>query len=207
MQSRTVYSLLTASALALSMGGALAAQDQSQSGMSGGMQSESGTTGMQDQGTTSMGGMSQQQAQTGQIDISNKYSASSLQNLKVQDSQGQQLGNISDVLIDQDGTVSHVVVAEGSGVFGLGGGKKYLVPWDQVQIDDQQQTASINVSQDQLSTEFSAFEELPPTALDQQQQSSQQQDQMGSQQESGDSVMQSPSDQSDQGVGSESGIQ
>ncbi len=163
MRSKFFSHILTASALTLVMGGtayaAGAGDYQSQQpGQTGAMQQD------------------QMQQQAGQVDFSNVYKSSSLKDLDVQDPQGESIGKIDDVLIDSNGQASHVVVAEEGGMLG-GAGQSYVIPWDQLQIDAQQQTASVNVPKDQLSTEFSAFEELPPTKLDQQQQQQQPQQQ------------------------------
>lgn len=151
MHRKSIASIAIGSALALTLGGTAYAQGMAQDGMSS------------DQGT-----MYQGAAPTGQdINFSDKYKASSLNNLQVKDAQDQDIGQVSEMLIGQDGNVSHVVIGE-SGFLGVGG-QQYVIPWDRLQIDPQQQTASIDVSQDQLSAEFAAFDELPQTLLDQDQ--------------------------------------
>ncbi len=137
MKSKSIVSMLSASALALAMSGPVLAAG------------ETGQTGQY------QNGMASPQAAA---DFSSMYKADNLKDLSVNDSQDQQIGSIDSVLVDDQGEV-HVVVRDQQDM-------NYLVPWDRVTIDDQQQIASIDVSQDQLSMEFSAFEELPPTALD-----------------------------------------
>lgn len=157
MQSKFVTHFVSAGALMLALsGGAFAAGEQYGGQQTGQMQGQA----------EQMPGQAGQMQQA-QVDFSNVYKASSLQNLEVQGSQGENIGQISEVLIDKNGQVSHVVVSEGGGLFGAGGGQNYLVPWQQLQIDDQQQIAMLNVSSDQMDTQFSAFEEIPPTSLEQ----------------------------------------
>ncbi len=151
MRYKFITHILSASALTLVMGAPVYAQQQYEDPA---MQQQEPTV----QQDSSM----QPQAEA---DFANSYKSSSLQDLDVNDMQGETIGKIDDVLIDSEGNVSHVVVSEEGGLLG-GGGQNYVIPWDQLQIDDQQQTASIDVSKDQLSTEFSAFEELPPTKLE-----------------------------------------
>ena len=157
MRYKFMTHVLSASALTLVMGSAAFAQQEP-------MQQEPMQQEPMDQEP-----MDQAMEQQAEVDFANSYKASTLQDLDVNDMQGETIGKIGDMLIDDQGTVSHVVVMEEGGLLG-GGGQSYVIPWDQVQFDEQQRTASVNVSQDQLSTEFSAFEELPPTKLEQAQQ-------------------------------------
>ena len=131
MQSKSIVSILSASALALALSGPVLAAGET--GAMGGPQASA--------------------------DPSSMYKADSLMDLSVNDSQGQEIGNIDGVLVDDQGQ-AHVVVRDQQDT-------NYLVPWDRVTIDDQQQVASIDIGQDQLSSEFSAFEQMPPTALEQ----------------------------------------
>lgn len=152
MRYKFMTHILSASALTLVMGAPVYAAGE------GEYQDPQAQTGAAQQDPA----MQEQQAE---VDFANSYKSSSLQDLDVNDMQGETIGQIDDVLIDSEGKVSHVVVSEEGGLLG-GDGQSYVIPWDQVQFDEQQQTASIDVSQDQLSTEFSAFEELPATKLE-----------------------------------------
>lgn len=145
-------------ALTLALGGSAFAAGEYGAGQAGAMDPQSGQMSSQQP-------MAGQQAGAGQMDLSDQYRASNLEGLAVRDSQGEEIGNINHVLVGQDGKVSNVVVSRG-GMLGVGS-TNYLVPWDRLNIDPQQRAATIDISGDQLDTEFSAFEELPETALEQ----------------------------------------
>jgi sporulation protein YlmC with PRC-barrel domain len=57
--------------------------------------------------------------------------ASKLMDKSVQDSQGEKVGSVSDLLLDENHEVSHVVISSG-GVLGMGG-RDVAVPMDQIQ--------------------------------------------------------------------------
>lgn len=155
---RKLTVLFSTGALALALSApALAAGDY-------GSKQQSGAGGDQQYGQSAGGAMDQQSG--AQVDLSNTYRASNLEGLAVRDAQGQEIGNINHVLIGQDGKVSNVIVSKG-GVLGVGT-TNYLVPWDRLNIDPQQQAAILDINGDQFDTEFSAFEELPGTALERQ---------------------------------------
>lgn len=150
---RTTLGVVSASTLSLLLAGpAIAAGDQAK-------QSQAGT-GMQQQA----------QAPEPQKD----FLANNMIGKEVQNRQGETLGEISNLIVKPDGKVSHVVVESG-GIAGVGA-EKYAVPYDRVQISKQQEVAILDVPQDQLSTEFSAFEE--ERYQEQQQQQQQQQEPM-----------------------------
>lgn len=90
-------------------------------------------------------------------DISSDYKASELKGMPVHNRQDEKLGTISDLVIGKDGKVSNVVLHEG-GVVGLGG-NSYLVPWERVQLTEDEKVARIDVTKDRLSSEFAALEE------------------------------------------------
>ncbi len=91
-----------------------------------------------------------------QLDPSNTYRASDLMNIQVKGSDDQDIGSVSELIVDKEGKVSHVVLQE-SGTLGMGD-NKYVVPWDRVSITSPEE-ATIDVSSDQLSSEFAAFDE------------------------------------------------
>ncbi|MGE0081394.1 MAG: PRC-barrel domain-containing protein [Thiohalomonadaceae bacterium] len=126
--------ILSASALSLVMSGAFAAGAGEKSPQAG------------------AGAMDQQ----AQLDPSSSYRASDLMDVKVKNSQDQDLGTISELIVDKDGKVSHVVLQE-SGTLGMGE-KKYVVPWDRVSITSPDEVL-IDVNPDELSSEFAAFDE------------------------------------------------
>lgn len=153
MRMKKATCLLASSALALTLSAPAFSQDmgsdQGMSGTQGGM-SQGGTSGAMTQG----GG-----AQAQAPDMNKEYTADNLIGMQVQNLQGQDLGSISNLVIDPNGQVSHVVLSRG-GIAGVGA-EKYAVPFDRVQLQKGQNVARIDVSQDQLSSEFAAFEEQP----------------------------------------------
>ncbi len=98
----------------------------------------------------------------GQAAISDAWKASDLSGIDVQNNQGDDLGTISEVFISPDGNVSHVVLSKG-GALGIGG-EQYLVPWERLQLSKDQDLAILDVQEDQISSEFAAFEEMPEDA-------------------------------------------
>lgn len=96
--------------------------------------------------------------------------ASDLEGKEVQNAQGEDLGNIKDVVLKRDGSVSYVVLSYGE-TLGLGG-KLVAVPWDQIQISREDEPLLVDVSRDRLEQiegfdantypdqpDFAAFEE------------------------------------------------
>lgn len=94
----------------------------------------------------------------GAPDLSETYQSGQLIGMDVRNNNDEELGEISQLIIDKTGNVTHVVLSSG-GVLGVGG-QGYVVPWDRVQLDTDQQRAQIDVSKSRLSSEFSAFEPL-----------------------------------------------
>ena len=134
------------------------AEHQGESGMQdsapgGGMQQEGGMR--------QEGGMMQQQGQMQQEyqrtpDLATAYRTEKLIGLKVKNNRGEDLGQISQLILNQNGQTTHAVLATG-GVLGVGQ-KEYFVPWNRINIRQGQGYANIDVSKDQISSEFSAFE-------------------------------------------------
>ncbi|MEJ2033464.1 MAG: PRC-barrel domain-containing protein [Deltaproteobacteria bacterium] len=63
--------------------------------------------------------------------------------------QGQEIGNISDIMIDtQTGQVAYALVSSG-GVLGMGE-NQYIVPWNALHIDPQTNQLALDMSKDQL---------------------------------------------------------
>lgn len=60
--------------------------------------------------------------------------ASKLMDKSVQDSQGEQLGSVEDLLLDEQNQISHVVVSSG-GFLGLGG-RNVALPIDQIEMQE-----------------------------------------------------------------------
>ena len=85
------------------------------------------------------------------------YTVSDLMDKDVRNAQDEELGKVQNLLVSEDGRVTHAVVGAG-GVLGVGQ-DMYAVPWDQLQFSPDQEHVVLNVGKDQLSTEFSAFEE------------------------------------------------
>jgi sporulation protein YlmC with PRC-barrel domain len=87
---------------------------------------------------------------------SHQYRATSLMELRVTNAKKEELGTISELLIDKQGRVSHVVLQEG-GLLGMGE-NRYVVPWNRIRIGAGDNVAVLDVAKDRLASEFSAFE-------------------------------------------------
>jgi len=151
--SRIAISTLCAGLLAAS--GAIQAREYGdQQGMMG--SKEQGMETMQQQ-TQQM----QHQTQTTQEfprtpDLATSYQTNRLIGMKVQNREGQDLGKISELILDENGQITHAVLATG-GYLGVGG-HKYVVPWNRLDLSRTRDTALVDVPKDQVSSEFSAFE-------------------------------------------------
>lgn len=67
----------------------------------------------------------------------------------VKSSDGQELGNVSDIMVDvESGQVGYALVSSG-GVLGMGE-DQYIVPWKALQTDPQTEALTLNISQDKL---------------------------------------------------------
>lgn len=58
------------------------------------------------------------------------------------------IGEIEDVVLDQDGKIHQVIVSTG-GVLGVGG-KKVALTWDQVRVDSARRVAVVSMTEEQL---------------------------------------------------------
>lgn len=86
------------------------------------------------------------------------YEAKKLIGMNVKNDKGNTLGEIKNLIIDPSGRVTYAVL-EAGGVAGVGG-KLYAVPWDRVHLSTDRKHVTLNVAnKNQLSSEFSAFEE------------------------------------------------
>jgi uncharacterized protein YrrD len=92
--------------------------------------------------------------------------ATKLMDKSVQDSQGEELGSVEDLLMDEQNQVSHVIVSSG-GLLGLGG-RKVALAIDQIEM---QQDALV------YSGDQQQFENLPEFAYQEEAQQQQQQQQ------------------------------
>jgi sporulation protein YlmC with PRC-barrel domain len=81
------------------------------------------------------------------------FQASQLMDLRVNDPQGNEIGQVSDVLIDSEGNVEYIVLSEGDGILGFGDGKLRPVPWDKVDaqsLGEDQEALTIAVDKERL---------------------------------------------------------
>lgn len=129
-------------------------QDQSES------QSTEGQTQSSDQGeqSGSTAGSSQGSDQGGQAGAAgsgtisqlsgNQIVAADLLGASVTNNQDEEIGEINDLILDQEGKVAGVVVGVG-GFLGMGE-KAVGLSWDRVQYDSNTQTASVDVSREEL---------------------------------------------------------
>lgn len=102
-------------------------------------------------------------SQSGAGDVS--YEAKNLMGVDVTNQQGEKLGKIRNLAIGNDGRVSYAVLGTG-GLAGMNE-TELAIPWTQLQISSSGSTdgedtpkVSLNVSKDQLSSEFAAFEDV-----------------------------------------------
>lgn len=110
--------------------------------------------------------------QTASPDLSRSYRSGQLIGMDVHNGENEKLGEISQLILDKSGRVTHVVLTRG-GMLGVGG-KGYVVPWDRIQIDSADQRATLDIPKARLSSEFSAFEPVVPQEQQQEQQQQQQ---------------------------------
>lgn len=89
-------------------------------------------------------------------DLSTSYRSDKLIGMNVKNSAGEELGEISQIILDSNGQATHVVLSAG-GVLGVAE-TDYIVPWNQVQLTAGGDHALIDVQKNAISSEFSAFE-------------------------------------------------
>ena len=82
--------------------------------------------------------------------------AVSLLGRPVRNLQGERLGEVDTVLVTTHGQVSAIVVGTG-GLLGLGQ-DHYEIPWSQVQWQENGPYLTVDVAEDHMKAEFSAFE-------------------------------------------------
>lgn len=139
--------LIATSALALAVAfGAPALADQHTGATAPGAQPQAQQG--QEAGTITTQPTQQQQMQTQQQDITRiPPGALELINADVIGQGGDQVGRISNVLVDQQGNISHVIVSTG-GVMGVAS-RDVALPLSEIQM--QQQQLAVNMTEDQLS--------------------------------------------------------
>lgn len=102
-------------------------------------------------------------AQSGGANVS--YEAKNLMGVDVTNQEGEKLGKIRNLAIGNDGKVSYAVLGTG-GLAGMNE-TELAIPWTQLQISssgsgggEDAPKVTLNVSKDQLSSEFAAFEDV-----------------------------------------------
>lgn len=95
-------------------------------------------------------------------DLSASYRSDKLIGMKVKNNTGEELGEISKIILDTNGQATHVVLSSG-GVLGVAA-DEYVIPWNQVQLTQGSDHALIDVQKNAISSEFSAFEIEEETA-------------------------------------------
>lgn len=105
------------------------------------------------------------------FDMATSYTASDVMDKQVKNEEDKDLGKINELVINDEGQITHAILAKG-GVLGVGA-KLYAIPWDRIDLSKEREHVVLNVSEDQLSTEFSAFEEMPEQEPQQQEQQEQ----------------------------------
>lgn len=107
-----------------------------------------------ERGKPTSGAMQQQSGAA--PDLSTSYRSDKLIGMDVKNSAGEELGEISQIILDSNGQATHVVLSSG-GVMGVAA-KEYIVPWNQVRLTQGDDHALIDVPKNEISSEFSAFE-------------------------------------------------
>lgn len=117
-------------AASLSAGSALAQEEAGESGQAG--------TGQQQEQSAAQG--EQQQG---------IQAADDIRGYSIQSNAGENLGTVSDLLVDvEQGKIGYAVVSSG-GVMGMGE-KSYIVPFNALQFDPSQQVLTLSIERDQL---------------------------------------------------------
>jgi sporulation protein YlmC with PRC-barrel domain len=81
--------------------------------------------------------------------MTNALSASTITGDKVRNADGEELGNIEEIVIDLDrGRVAYAVLATG-GFLGMGG-KFFAIPWDRLSVDLDNKEVVLNVDAETL---------------------------------------------------------
>lgn len=93
------------------------------------------------------------------VELGSNYDAKDLIGKDVKNDKGDKLGEIKNLVIDPSGKVTYAVLGTG-GVAGLGE-KTYAIPFDRMHVSSDRKHVTLNVSKDQISSEFAAFEERP----------------------------------------------
>jgi sporulation protein YlmC with PRC-barrel domain len=106
----------------------------------------------------SSGGAGGASASTQAPDLSSSFKSTDLIGMNVSNSQNDNLGSISNLIVDKDGKVSYVVLNETGGT-SAGGAHKYMIPWSRVSLTPGQNVAMVDVDRTALSSEFAAFDE------------------------------------------------
>lgn len=105
-----------------------------------------GDTGITEEGAAGVGANEQA---AGGADQSRIIKATDLEGKQVLDAQGEDLGEIHDVVLNRDGSVSYVVLSYGE-TLGIGG-KLVAVPWDRIQFgSNADEPLKVDISKDRL---------------------------------------------------------
>jgi hypothetical protein len=137
----------TVAALALIAGAAVAdQQDQTQAGQTQAGQTQAGQVGAQP---------GQRAPEAGQHD---------LMAMEVVDSMGRKVGDIINVLVDEEGQVRAVIIQRGTALLGIGG-EEVALPFDRLRLPDPgtpgtERRASIDMTEEQIA-ELPAYEGEP----------------------------------------------
>lgn len=90
-----------------------------------------------------------EQAQAGEQQQKNIQAANDIKGFTIQNTQGEELGEVSELLVDvEKGKVGYVVISSG-GVLGVGG-ENYIVPFNALTFDQQQNALTLDMQKDQL---------------------------------------------------------
>ncbi|NIP73274.1 MAG: PRC-barrel domain containing protein [Gammaproteobacteria bacterium] len=101
------------------------------------------------------------QAQAAAPDMSRSYNARELIGNTIKNPKGDKLGSLDTLILDRStGQITYGVVKTGLPVVG----KSYVVPWERFEVTPEQELTLDVESQEQLQSEFAAFEVEKPEA-------------------------------------------
>lgn len=117
-------------------------QSDTRAGAAGGSSAQSGQSPQSEQSQSGQSG------QLGQKMAGQVTRASDLMDKRVKNQQGQDLGQVEDLVINQDGRIGYIIISQG-GLLGVG--DKYIpIPFKSAQLDQQQNQIVLNVDKQML---------------------------------------------------------
>lgn len=146
MKTKAMATTLFFAASLFTAGGALAAEESrtGENASKYGTSSSDMTRSGSEQGSRQMAGTAESGKESRTI-----QAADDLKNFTVQDTRGEKIGKVSQVLVDlESGRIGYAVVSSG-GFLGMGG-EKYIVPFSALKSGEAGETLTLDIQKDQL---------------------------------------------------------